>query len=240
MFNNASIGKQGQMFNTLEVLAVAYAAQRINKGYVKFGSYDYHKNIILSKANKEIVKEHFNCFHSSWHRQDDKIRAQVNVLDEDKQAADTARAHFKKYTLGLLGNKLNDFQKDLFSAVSADEVSATQLGILAYVPEMVKREQAESTLKKTVKTQYRDSEFVGAIGDSYEGICTIIGKQYHSAYEKFIYTVENKGNVLSFFCKFDFAEGAQKQVKGKIKALVQNKKFNVNETRLNYVKVYSA
>ena len=52
--------------------------------------------------------------------------------------------------------------------------------------------------------------------------------------------MENKGNVLSFFCKFDLAEGAQKRVKGKIKALVQNKKFNVNETRLNYVKVYSA
>ena len=49
MFNNASIGKQGQMFNTLEVLAVAYAAQRINKGYVKFGSFDYHKNIFSSQ-----------------------------------------------------------------------------------------------------------------------------------------------------------------------------------------------
>ena len=51
MFDKASIGRQGKMFNTLEVLAVAYAAHRINKGYIKFGSFDYHKNVILSRAN---------------------------------------------------------------------------------------------------------------------------------------------------------------------------------------------
>lgn len=236
MFNKMS-SKNEKKFNTLDVLAVAYAAQRINKGYVKFGSYDYHKNIILSKANKEIVKEHFDCFHSSWRRQEDKIRAQVNVLDEDKQAADNARSHFKKYTLGLLGNSLNDFQKDLFTAVSADEVTASQLGILAYVPEMVKREKAETSLKKTVKNHFQDSKFLGEIGDKFDGSCTIISKQYHTAYERFIYTAESSGDILSFFCKYELAEGDVKHISGKIKALVQNKKFKVNETRLNYVRV---
>lgn len=237
MFNRSSTFAKGKMFNTLEVLAVAYAAQRINKGYVKFGSYDYHKNIVLSKANKEIVKEHFDCFHGAWRRSEHGINAKISVLDEDKHAADNARAHFKKYTIGLLGNTLNDFQKDLFAAVSAEEVSSTELGILAYVPEMIKREQADSQLKKTVKNHFANSEFAGAIGDKFDGLCTIISKQFHTGYERYIYTVENNGNILSFFCKFEFAEGAKKHISGKIKALVQNKKYKVNETRLNYVKV---
>lgn len=229
--------KTGRQFNTLDVLAVAYAAQRINKGYIKFGSYDYHKNIILSKANKEIVKEHFDCFHGSFRRPEDKNYAKVTVLDEDKQAANDARSHFRKYTFGVLANNLNEFQQDLFNAVSADQVSATQLGILAYVPEMVKREKAETSLKNTVKTHFQDSKFLGGIGDKFNGQCTIIAKQYHTAYERFIYTAESNGDILSFFCKYELTEGDVKHINGKIKALVQNKKFKVNETRLNYVRV---
>ena len=60
--------KTGRQFDTLEVLAVAYAAQRINKGYLKFTSYDYHKNILHNRANKEIVKNHF----ASWRNPKDE------------------------------------------------------------------------------------------------------------------------------------------------------------------------
>ena len=47
------------MYNTLEVLAVAYAAYRMNQGYIKFGSYDYHKNIVITKLIKKLLKTIF-------------------------------------------------------------------------------------------------------------------------------------------------------------------------------------
>ena len=235
MFDKSSIGRQGKMFNTLEVLAVAYAAHRINKGYIKFGSFDYHKNIVISRANKEIVKEHF----VSWRKSGEDNLHRIQVLDSDKAQAANVRNHFKKYTLGLLGNSLNDFQQDLFQAVSADEVSSSELGILAYVPEMITREQTESNLKKVIKTDFADSQHIGAVGDKFQGECKIIAKHFHSMYERYIYTVVNQGNVLGFFCKFEFKEGENKIVNGKIKDLVYNTKLKVNETRLNYVKVTS-
>ena len=233
MFNKIS-SKKSKMYNTLEVLAVAYAAHRINKGYIKFGSYDYHKNIVINKANKEIVKDHF------WnYKGDEALMHKVTITDEDRENASNARAHFKKYTLGLLGNTLNEFQQDLFAAVTAEEVSSSQLGIIAYVPEMVKREQAESALKKTVKQEFRESKHVGARGETFEGICRILSKQWFSSFERWGYTVESEGNLLSFFNKFEFQEGETRLVKGKIKDLVNNKKFKVDETRLNYVRLFN-
>ena len=36
--------KKQRMFNTREALAAAFAAHRLNNGYVKEASFDYHKN----------------------------------------------------------------------------------------------------------------------------------------------------------------------------------------------------
>ena len=228
--------KTGRQFDTLEVLAVAYAAQRINKGYLKFTSYDYHRNILHNRANKEIVKNHF----ASWKNPKDENPDKITILESDTAQASNVRNHFKKYTFGVLANNLNEFQQDLFIAVSADQVSATQLGILAYVPEMIEREKTENNLKRTVKNDFVDSKHIGAIGDKFEGICKLIAKQYHTGYERFIYTAAYEGNILGFFCKFEFQEGDLKLINGKVKDLIYNKKLKVNETRLNYVKVRNA
>lgn len=229
---NPTSSTKAKMFNTLEVLAVAYAAYRINNGYLKFETYDYHKNIIEKYSNKDYVKGYYN-------KSVFKHIPIIEITDADREHAAKARSHFNKYTIGILGNSLTDFQQDLFSAVTADEVSFSQLGVLAYVPEMIVREQRESALKKTLKQDFKESKHVGARGETFEGVCRILSKQWFNSFERWGYTVESDGNLLSFFNKFEFQEGETRLIKGKIKDLVNNKKFKVNETRLNYVKLFN-
>ena len=113
-----------------------------------------------------------------------------------------------------------------------------KLGIAAYVPELVSREQKENSLKKTIRTEYRDSNVIGEKGDPVEGVCLILNSNYISQYEKHVYTADMMGNLISFWTKWEIPVNERRRIKAKVKAHVKNKLFDVNETQLNYVKLY--
>jgi len=46
------------------------------------------------------------------------------------------------------------------------------------------------------------------------------------------------GNIVSFWSKYQLQTGDRRRVKAKIKSHVKNRLFDVNETQLNYVKMY--
>ena len=46
------------------------------------------------------------------------------------------------------------------------------------------------------------------------------------------------GNIIGFWNKFDIPEGDRRKFKGKVKAHDKNRLFEVNETSINYVKIY--
>lgn len=220
------------MYKTQDVLAIAFAAHRLNDGYIKdtFRFTEPENKTLFS--NKDIVK-----FQLRPDFRPDDFNP-IRTTETDYEKVDSALKHFRRYTLGVLGETLSDFQKDIFETVVLEEVPYNKLGILAYVPELVKREIKEIDLKKTLRTEYRDSMYIGAEGDSVEGVCMILDKHYSSHYERYAYTADYMGNVISFWTKYDIPVGERRKFRGRVKKQGVNRLFSVNETALNYIKVY--
>jgi hypothetical protein len=220
-------------FKTQEVLAVAFAAYRKNGSYLKNTQRFSTPGCETRFANKELVKYHFQ--DSNFLPPDFKS---LTVIDTDYDAVDVALKHFRRYTLGLIGDQLTGFQQDIYKAISADEVDDSRLGILAYVPELVKREVQEAAFKKLLRTEYRDSQYAGNEKDTVEGVVKILSKFYSEQWESYNYVADLTGNLVSFMNKENIEVGERRRVKAKVKAQSKNRSFDVNETRLNYLKLY--
>jgi len=219
-------------FKTQDVLAVAFAAYRKNGSYLKHTQRFSTPECETRFANKELVKNHFQ--DPIYVPPDYKA---LTITEADYDAVDVALKHFRRYTLGLIGDQLSGFQQDIYKAVTADEVDGSRLGVLAYVPELVKREVEDAAFKKLLRVEYRNSQYVGSEKDSVEGVVKILSKFHSEQWESNNYVADLAGNLVSFMIKEDITIGDRRRIKAKVKAQSKNRSFDVNETRLNYVKL---
>ena len=219
--------------STQEALAVACAAQRINGGYVKDTRRFSEPDNKTQFANKEIVK--FAYHGDPSYLPMDYVRP-IPTEEDYVQVAEIQK-WMKRYVMLGLG-EVDDFKRDMIESVSQDTVTVNNLGRVAFVPEFVKRDQHENGLKKEIRVEYRNSQYLGKEKDVVEGVVKILDKRYSQQWESFNYVAVIDGNLVSFMNKFEHAVGDMKRIKGKVKAQTQNKLFSANETRLNYVKLY--
>ena len=219
-----------QQFALQEALAICFAAQRINGSYVKHTQRFSTEGNPTIHANKEIVKQHLGDYK-------DPDFVDIKTTEEDYEGVDIAIKHFQRYTMGIIGNTLTPFQQDVFDLLSTETVQFKKLGLLAYVPELVKREVAEGKFKKMLRMEYRNSKDIGTPKDPVEGVVKILSKFWSEQWESFNYVAVIDGNLVSFMNKYEHDVGVMKRIKGKVKAQTKNKLFGANETRLNYVKL---
>ena len=220
-----------QTIPTQEVLAIAVAAQRINGIYIKDTRRFSCEENATQFANKEIVKFAF----TDNYKPDDYVRP-VPTEEDYAQVAEIQK-WMKRYVMLGLGD-LDDFKKDMISAVAEDNVPINNLGRVAFIPEIVKRDMHETSLKKTIRIEYRDSKHIVPKGKAVEGVVEFLDKRHSTQWESYNYTCVLDGNLVSFMNKYDHAVGSRMRLKGKVKAHTKNKLFSANETRLNYVKLY--
>lgn len=222
-----------RVVNTQEALAVAHAAYRINEGYIKdTRRFSEEKKTIFS--NKELVRFFFekNVDYLPHDYMPFKIEA------EDFEAVAETQKWLKRYTMLGLGN-LDEFRRDMIDAVIKEEVSVNNLGRIAYMPEFVKRDKHEANLKKEIRVEYRDSQYLGKPKDNVESVIAILDKRYSTQWESYNYTAATTdGNLVSFMNKFPYDVGTMLRCKAKVKSHTKNRLFEANETRLNYVKLY--
>jgi hypothetical protein len=215
-----------------DALAVAFSAYKINNGYIKDTARFSEPTNSTVFSNKDLVKfqfrpefrpDDFKPFHTS---------------EEEYEKVDDAQKHFRRYVFGVIGDNLTEFHRSIVDIASQDTVSFNQLGLIAYIPEFISRETKEISLKKTIRTEYRNSLYIGGIGESVEGVCKIIDSFYSSHYERYAYTGDVMGNLIGFWNKYEIPLGERRKFKAKVKGHVKNRLFEVNETQLNYVKLY--
>ena len=217
---------------TQEALAMACAAQRINRSYIKETRRFSEVENNTKFSNKEIVK--FAFHKDPQYLPSDYVRP--TPTEEDYIQVAEIQKWMKRYVMLGLGN-LDNFKSDMVDAVSQDTVSADNLGRIAFIPEFVKRDQHESSLKKEIRTEYRNSQHLGKEKDIIEGVVKILDKRYSSQWESYNYVAVMDGNLLSFMNKNEYNINDMKRVKGKVKSQTKNRLFDANETRLNYVKI---
>ena len=124
-------------------------ADRLNKGYVK-ETRRFSEDVPTIFANKEIVKFYFA--EEDNFTPEDYVKA--IPTDEDFDSVDIALNHFKRYSMEILGDKLNDFQKDIFTNVTGEVINKGKLGLISFVPELGSREVEEGQLIKLLRTEF--------------------------------------------------------------------------------------
>ena len=220
---------------TQEALAMAVAAQRINRAYIKDTRRFSEPDNKTQFSNKEIVKFAFYTETNINHLPSDFVRP-IPTADDYVQVAEIHK-WMKRYVLLGLGD-LDDFKRDMIESVSQDTVIYNNLGRVAFIPEFVRRDKHEAGLTKEIRIEYRDSQYLGKEKDVVEGVIKILDKRYSSQWESYNYTAVMDGNLVSFMNKFEHNVSDMKRIKAKIKSQTKNKLFGANETRLNYVKLY--
>ena len=75
------------------------------------------------------------------------------VDDSDYASVDEAMKHFRRYTIGMLGEQLSDFQKDIIQQVWQEKVDFNKLGLIAYVPSLSKETKRNSVTYKNLLEQ---------------------------------------------------------------------------------------
>ena len=223
-----------------EALAVAYAAYRINSNaYLKHTQRFSEQENKTKFANKDLVRMYWekknNVAEAQWLPSDFEI---FEPAEEDYANVQEALKWMKRYVMLGLG-ELDDFKRDMVTELSKEQVPFKSMGRIAFAPEFIKRDMHESSLKKTIRVEYRDSKHIEPVGATVETVIEILDKRYSTQWESYNYTcVTTDGNLVSFMNKFEHAVGAMLRCKAKVKSHTKNKLFSADETRLNYVKLY--
>ena len=218
-----------------DALAVAYAAYRINKNqYIK--DLRRWENAPTQFPNKDLVRYYYDRKNNvEWVPTDFPV---FEPTEEDYVSVQEALKWMRRYVMLGLGD-LNDFTRDMVNELSKDEIPIKGMGRIAFAPEFIKRDQHETNLKKEIRVEYRDSQYLGKEKDTVEAVIAILDHRYSSQWESYNYTaVTTDGNLVSFMNKFAYEVGAMLRCKAKVKSQTKNKLFSANETRLNYVKLY--
>lgn len=221
-----------------DMLALAYAAYRVNGNrYIK-DTRRFSEDQPTQHANKDLVRY---FLHQKGHAPgvwvpDDYVP--FAVTEEDYASVDRARSHFKRYTMDILGDSLTSFQRSVYEVYCQEQIAVNAAGLVSYLPELVDRELEDIAFKKLLRTEYRDSVHVGAVGDSVEGVAKILRGIYSKQWERWYYTAAINGNVYSFSNAHEHSVGSMKRIKAKVKGHTKNRSFAVDETQLNYVKLY--
>ena len=209
------------VYKKQKVLEAAFAAYRINGGYVKEFNSD------KKKSNKLLVKHHLELYEP------------LSITDEDRSAVADAEKLMRRYTLLSLGN-LSQFERSLYDAYQSDDVRYNQIGILSYFPEFYIKHIRETEFKSYIKTEFANSQHLEK-NPSDENL--VIIKNMDVRNNDFGISYLHLGNIgknlVSFYFKNSLAENSCWNISARIKKREQERKTNLPLTRLNYVKVKS-
>jgi len=221
-----------ETFDSTQVKLLAFAAYRINNGYVK-ETQRFSENNPTKFSNKEIVKYslEYNANKEAYVPSDFIM---PKILNEDHVALAAADKHMRRYTLLGLGD-LNDFQADMFAAYSQDNLPSNKTGLIAYLPAFVERELDDKMYKRRLKTEFAESR---AITDKkILGELEILKRVYSVNYETFFYTAGFNGNLVMFSNKFEYKVGEVFGFRANVKSQQTDRDTNLTVNKINYVKL---
>ena len=205
-------------FTAQQVWGAAAAAQRINGEYLKEDRRDHHTGLVVKTANKSLVK--------NWLRTNDFSQ----ITAADISAGETARNHFKGYTLLALSGRMNDFQQTAMKIAAMDTFTGRNMyefAVISCLPSVAIRDAAHADLKREI---FQSEQLPGAVGETIIGDITVIRTRYNPEYNKYRIDARLGESIVDFWHSQELK--GELRIKGKIKAQRGDK-----TTQLNYVKI---
>lgn len=214
-------------YNTIDMIALAYAVDRINKGYVKFTNKD-------NKSNKDIFMLQISKIDNPQYFVE---VAEIIVTDADREAATQVEKKLSHMILKSIKGFDNTFEQNMYNAVFKDTVTRNNLPMISFVPEFVRRETQQRITTREIVNNYSDSAHISD-PKSAKGIAKILRAIYLSNYEKYMYVaVTEAGNLIRFYIKEKFDVDSKINITScKIKNVEQDKVTKMPVTLLNFVR----
>lgn len=228
------MSRKKQLYPTVDVLAVAYAALRLNDdNYIKAEDHyrgPYGKYFM---PNSSLVRFTIEP-KSATYLPEQFVPAEVT--DEDRKNAEEALSWCKRYTMLCLG-KLTSFVEDMVELLIKEEVSSSDFGRIAYAPVFIRNEQSRAQIKKDFRSEIKNSEHIGTKKDNVSGTLTVIKAVYSKNWGKHFITGLINGNLVSFAIDKKLAERDEVIITAKVKDHKTDVDYKVPLTQLNYVKI---
>jgi hypothetical protein len=207
--------KVTRIWPTMDVVAAACAAQRVNGSYVKFviegcGS--------VKETNRELVYQY--------------LEDESFITDADRLMAEDIKEYFKGYTFKVLsGAYLSDFDRNTMKILE-DEFTPEgyNVALLSSIPnnylKAKKRDEADR------RTRFAQGGYVGKIGERLNLQVEVIRCVFSQKWGIFYITAMTTSDQAVFFgYKQEVAVGTILNIIGTVKG------FRDNQTQLNRVKV---
>lgn len=228
-----------QEIPTEQALELAFAAYRVNRGYEKqTRRFSEGQSTVFS--NKELVT--YSAYYYTQKDTESDFKMWIpedfialKVTDEDRAAKAAADKHMRRYTMLALG-KLSDFESDIFSAYSSEEIPVNRIGLVAYIPAFVDRELEEKTYKARLRVDFVDSNEINL--HVIENVTVEILKRIPlREYETNLYFGGIGKDLVCFTKKDIHAVGDVYEIRARVKNHDRERETKTPMTRLNYVKL---
>ena len=218
-------------YPTQALLELAFAAHRVNRGYIK-QTRRYSESEPTTFSNKELVSYTAAAGSEQFIPHD---FMPLKVTEEDLAAKASADKHMRRYTMLAMGN-LSDFENDVYSAYCSEVMPINRVGLIAYLPQFVERELEDKIYKSRLKTEFANSAPI--LEKKIIGELEILKRVYSVNYETFFYTAGFNGNLVMFSNKFEYKVGEVFGFRANVKNQTTDNDTGLTVNRINYVKLY--
>lgn len=206
-----------RIWPTLDVVAAACAAQRVNGSYVKAPYQLGDDN--PRKTNRELVYKFL----------DD----QSNIIPLDYKMAEDVKQFYKGYTFKILsGDFVSDFDRNILKILEDEtcEESGYNIAILASIPSVYLK--AKQRHDADVRVRSSNGGYIGTVGGRYNLEIEILKSNFSQKFGVWFITAMTTSNQALFFSyKQELTVGISLKIVGTVK------RHNNNQTQLNRVKV---
>ena len=222
-------------FPTQQVLELACAAQRVNGSYIKEpeavwaedGVYMYTK-----QTNKMMML--CTVIPTNWTADPKDAPMPLKVTEEDIALAQEIKTYYKRLLFAAIEGE-NDFQTNINSFLSSDNIETKNFGYIACLPSVYTRDRVQNKLKKVSRSV--DEGYLGEVGSNLKDLdAEILSSVKSKNFEGYNIDAIISNKMVSWINKTSLDLGACVVVKAKVKDHSKHWKHQNDVTRLNYVK----
>jgi hypothetical protein len=222
-------------FSTQQVLELACAAQRVNGAYIKEETPVYSEDGVFMYI-KHTNKMQMLCtvIPTNWTADPKDAPMPLKVLAEDVALAEEIRKYFKRLLFAAIEGE-NEFQTNINSFLSSDNIETKNFGYIACLPSVYVRDLSQNKVKKAARQV--EEGYLGEVGSTIKDLdAEIISSVKSKNFEGYNIDAIINNKMVSWINKTSLDLGAGVIVKARVKDHSKHWKHQNDVTRLNYVK----
>jgi hypothetical protein len=192
------------VFSASQVWSAAYAAYRINNGYLKYPEYNEDRTKLLKPANRDLVK----LF----------LTDPSQITNEDQTSAVECRKHLASMvTMAGLRGPLNDWDKTTARVCALDEISSNyDIAIITALPKSYIQQQKRDDVKGRLARC--ETSFVGGVGEKVTLNIEVVENKYSLKYgTNYITGITTDNQAVFFSYRESVKIGAKLHITGTVK-----------------------